>query len=65
MHSLFYKLYYTHTYIRKKYRQNTSNVDLSDCSNYYFSKIFGCFNHLEVRSILHYIIYKSFLDTAQ
>ena len=30
-------------YIWKKYRQKTCNVDLLNCSNSYFSKIFGCF----------------------
>ena len=51
--------------IWKKYRQNTGNANLVGGSNYYFNKIFCCFNHLEVRFILHYIIYKSFVDSAQ
>ena len=41
MHNSSYKLYYK--YVWKKSWQETCNVDLSDFSNYYFSKIFACF----------------------
>ena len=41
--------------IWKEDRQNTGNVNLLACSNYFFIKIFCFCNHLEVKSIPHYI----------
>ena len=43
----------------------TCNVDYWIVVISYFSKIFVCFNHLEAKSILQYIVYKSLVDTAQ
>ena len=40
---LIHHIIQTIIYVWKKYRQNTGNVDLLDCSNYYFSKVFGGF----------------------
>ena len=63
MHNSLYKLF--HIFERNTDKNVYCTVDLLECSNSLFSKIFGCFNRLEVRPILHYIVYKFFVDTAQ
>ena len=46
-----------------KWKRNNGYENLLVCSNYV--KYFVVFNHLTVRSILHYTIYKLFADSAQ
>ena len=56
-----YKLYYI---FGRNTKKNTGDLDLLDCSNYYFSKIFCCFLLLGSQVCSHYSLYKSFVDVA-